>query len=63
MYARLARLEFGTEALKQKVGAASELAADAALWAREARSVAAQSVRQNSKVTRLKHQTRRSIMP
>ena len=50
VYSRLAKLEYGAAIFEQKIGAASELAADAALWAKEARAIAASSQRQSSKV-------------
>ena len=50
VYSRLAKLEYGAAVFEQKIGAASELAADAALWAKEARAIAASSQRQSSKV-------------
>ena len=50
MYKRLEALEFGRVSLEAKVGAASELAADAAMWAKEARRVAASNMRQSCKV-------------
>ena len=50
MYARLEALETGQVTLEAKAGAASELAADAAMWAKEARKIAASNMRQSCKV-------------
>ena len=55
MYKRLEALEYGQVSLEAKAGAASEMAADAVMWAKEARKIAASNMRQTCKVNSLNH--------